>query len=68
MDALDADIREVAASDSAILPLIERHLILMYASSPACSVLALDAARLSEPGVRFFAVFDGEEAVAMGAL
>lgn len=68
MDALDADIREVAPTDSAILPLIERHLILMYASSPACSVHAMDAARLSEPGVRFFAVFDGEEAVAMGAL
>lgn len=68
MDALNADIREVAPTDPVIVPLIERHLILMYASSPSCSVHAMDAGRLAEAGVRFFAAFDGGSAVAMGAL
>ncbi len=62
------EVREVAPSDPALLPLIERHLELMYASSPACSVHAMDAGRLAEAGVRFFAILDGREAVAMGAL
>ncbi len=68
MDTLTADIREVTPTDPVILPLIERHLTLMYASSPACSVHAMDAARLAEPGVRFFAAFVGDKPVAMGAL
>jgi putative acetyltransferase len=62
------DIREVAPDDPAIAPLIARHLELMYASSPACSVHAMDAGRLAEAGVRFFAAFAGSEAIAMGAL
>ena len=68
MDPLTFDIREVAPTDAAIAPLIERHLTLMYASSPACSVHAMDASSLSEAGARFFAAFDGEDAVAIGAL
>ncbi len=68
MDALSVSIQEVAPTDPVILPLIERHLKLMYASSPACSVHAMDAEQLSEDGVRFFAVLEGEAAVAMGAL
>jgi putative acetyltransferase len=40
----------------------------MRASSPACSVHAMEAADLDRSGVRFFAVFDGDDAVAMGAL
>ena len=67
MDAL-TDIREIAPTDAALAPLIARHLEIMYASSPACSVHAMDGARLAEAGVRFFAVFDKGEAVAMGAL
>lgn len=65
---MDPLIREVRPTDPVVLPLIERHLELMHASSPACSVHAMDAARLAEAGVRFFAVIDGGEAVAMGAL
>ena len=68
MDTLTGDIREVAPTEPAILPLIERHLTLMHASSPACSVHAMDAARLADAGVRFFAAFEAGEAVAMGAL
>jgi len=40
----------------------------MWASSPACSVHAMDAESLDEAGVSFLAIFDGDEAVAMGAL
>lgn len=58
----------VRASDARVLPLIASHLDLMRASSPACSVHAMEAADLDEAGVKFFAVFDGDEAVAMGAL
>ncbi|MDJ0639304.1 MAG: GNAT family N-acetyltransferase [Paracoccaceae bacterium] len=67
MDAL-TNIREVAPTDPALEPLIARHLEIMYASSPACSVHAMDGERLAEAGVRFFAVFEDGEAVAMGAL
>lgn len=59
---------EVRPTDPRVLPLIERHLTLMRASSPACSVHAMEAADLDEARVRFFAVFEGDEAVAMGAL
>lgn len=67
MDPLTA-IREVAPADPALESLIKRHLELMYASSPACSVHAMDAQAMSEAGVRFFAAFEGDAAVAMGAL
>lgn len=67
MDAL-TDIREVLPTDTAIQPLIERHLTLMYASSPACSVHAMDAGTMVEENVRLFAAFREAEAVAMGAL
>lgn len=40
----------------------------MRASSPSCSVHALEADELDRPDVRFFAIFEGNVAVAMGAL
>lgn len=58
----------VSPSDSRILPLISAHLELMRASSPACSVHAKEAADLDAAGVRFFAIIDDGEAVAIGAL
>ena len=68
MDPLTADIRAVDPTDPAIAPLIKRHLTLMLASSPACSVHAMDAGRLAEAGVWFFAAYEAGEPVAMGAL
>lgn len=68
MDALTYDIRKVAPTDPEIAPLIKRHLAMMLASSPACSVHAMDAARLAEAGVTFFAAFEDGEAVAIAAL
>ncbi len=44
------------------------HLDLMRASSPACSVHAMDADGLERSNVLFVAVFDSDEAVAIGAL
>jgi putative acetyltransferase len=65
---MDPLILEAPPTDPAVLPLIERHLTLMYASSPACSVHAMDAASLAGAGARFFVVFDSGEAVAMGSV
>ncbi|MEM7751958.1 MAG: GNAT family N-acetyltransferase [Pseudomonadota bacterium] len=63
-----SDIQEVAPTDPALADLIARHLELMYASSPACSVHAMDAEALAGAGVRFFAVIEAGQAIAMGAL
>lgn len=68
MDALSAGIREIRPDDPLIAPLITRHLELMRASSPACSVHAMDAAALAGAGARFFVLCEGEAPVAMGAL
>lgn len=62
------DIREVAPTDPGLADLIERHLELMHASSPSCSVHAMTAEALAGADVRFFALFDDGEAIAMGAL
>ncbi|MCB1340428.1 MAG: GNAT family N-acetyltransferase [Pseudooceanicola sp.] len=67
MDALSTVVG-IAPTDPRVLPLIETHLALMQATSPAESVHALPAAKLAEGGVRFFAILEGDEAVAMGAL
>lgn len=40
----------------------------MRASSPACSVHAMDAAALERENARLFAIFDHETPVAMGAI
>ena len=68
MDPLTANIVEVAPTDPRVGPLLEAHLTLMRASSPACSVHAMEPEDLAEAGARFFAVFSGDEAIAMGAL
>lgn len=67
MDSLKTPVA-VDPTDPRILPLIERHLDLMRASSPACSVHAMEAVDLQRAGARFFAIFDDARAVAMGAL
>lgn len=49
--------------------LLEAHLRDMYATSPACSVHALDLEALRRPGVSFWTVLDDEGvAVAVGGL
>ncbi|MGI9394997.1 MAG: GNAT family N-acetyltransferase [Boseongicola sp.] len=68
MDALKYEIVEVSPVDPVVLPLISAHLTLMRASSPACSVHAMEPVDLANAGARFFAVIDEGEAVAIGAL
>ena len=68
MDSLTADIRQVDPTDPALAELISRHLTLMRASSPACSVHAMEAEDLAGAGAIFLAAFAGGAAVAMGAM
>ena len=67
MDALTVPV-EIAPTDPRVLPLIQTHLALMRELTPEQSVHAMDAGALEAGGARFFAIFDGGEAVAMGAL
>lgn len=67
MDPLNAPV-EIAPTDARVVPLIECHLQLMYASSPACSVHAMRAEEMASAGMRFFAMFEADRAVAMGGL
>ncbi|MDU8943476.1 GNAT family N-acetyltransferase [Rhodophyticola sp. MJ-SS7] len=48
--------------------LFQRHLTLMRASSPACSVHAMEPGDLAAAGVRFFVIREGDTTLAMGAL
>lgn len=50
-----------------VLPLLQRHLDLMHASSPPESVHALDPAALDTPDVAFFTLRDGDAVLGMGA-
>ncbi len=68
MDALNDHIREIRPDDPEVAPLVARHLALMRASSPACSVHAMDAGAMIEAGLRFFALVEEGRPVAMGAL
>lgn len=68
MDSLAATIRAVAPNDADILPLLKTHLTLMHASSPACSVHAMDANQLASADAQFFAGYENEVPVSMGAL
>lgn len=68
MDALTLSFREVDPEDPAIAPVIARHLKLMYASSPACSVHAMTPKALGGADVTLYAAFEGDMPVAIGAL
>ena len=68
MDTLTSDIRAVRPDDPVLAPLITRHLTLMHASSPACSIHAMEATDMVEANVQFFAAFHENEPIAMGAL
>lgn len=51
-----------------VTPLLQRHLDLMWASSPPESVHALDPEELAVPEVAFFTLREGEAVLGMGAL
>lgn len=68
MDALNIDIRRADPTAPDLADLFERHLTLMYASSPACSVHAKPAAGLAADNVTFLVGFHGDTPVTMGAV
>lgn len=59
---------EVSPDDPRLRPLFEAHLTLMRSWSPACSVHAMEADELADTDARFFAVLEGDDAIAMGAI
>lgn len=54
--------------DVRILALLEAHLAAAKAHTPICSVHALDANLLRAPGIDFWALWDGEDLLGVGAL
>ena len=68
MDPLSVDIRAVSPIDPAVQPLIHTHLDLMRASSPACSIHAMDTSVLAKVNAQFFAAFEIGKPVAIGGL
>ncbi len=54
--------------DPRVIALLRQHLEGMHASSPPGTVFALDLAGLKAPGISFFAAWDGDILLGMGAL
>jgi len=54
--------------DPQILALLGAHLARAHVESPPCSVHALDVSGLQSPVIDFWAMWDGDELVAVGAL
>ena len=54
--------------DPRVIALLRQHLEGMHASSPPGSVFALDLTGLKAPGISFFAAWDGDILLGMGAV
>lgn len=54
--------------DAQVIALLRLHLAGMHANSPPGSVYALDLSGLKAPGVSFYAAWDGETLLGIGAL
>jgi putative acetyltransferase len=61
-------VRDGDFSNDKVLALLRAHLASMHANSPPGSVYALDLSGLNRPDVSFYAVWDVEELLAIGAL
>jgi len=61
-------IREDDLAGHEVAELLKLHLAWAHTYSPACKVHALPIEKLREPGVTFFAAWDGEHLAAVGAL
>lgn len=55
-------------ADARVIALLREHLAGMHASSPVCSVHALDLSGLQSPDIAFFTSWRGEELLGCGAL
>lgn len=62
------EVRKDDLSSEATLRLLALHLAGMHANSPPDSVYALDLSGLKAPGIAVWSVWDGDEAVGIGAL
>ena len=62
------DIRAGDLSDPKVLALLRAHLTAALANSPICSAHALDETGLTAPDIRFWAAWDGEDLLGVGAL
>ncbi len=62
------EIRPDRSVSPQVLPLLQRHLDLMHASSPPESVHALDPAALDTPDVAFFTLREADLVLGMGAI
>ena len=62
------EIRRDRSVSPDVLPLLQRHLDLMHASSPPESVHALDPEALDTADVAFFTLYDGNAILGMGAV
>jgi putative acetyltransferase len=62
------EIRPDRSVSPQVLPLLQRHLDLMHASSPPESVHALDPAALDTPDVAFYTLREGDLVLGMGAI
>ena len=51
-----------------LTPLMRRHTDAMHSQSPPGSIHMLDASKLAAPGIWFFVMRDGGEAIGMGAV
>jgi putative acetyltransferase len=55
-------------ADPRVLALLREHLAGMHSNSPPDSVYALDTSALQSPDIAFYAVWDGDALLAIGAL
>lgn len=62
------EITQDPVTSQEVLHLLQMHLDEMHAASPACKVHAMPAERLREDDVTFFAVREGDQLAAVGAL
>ncbi len=62
------DIREADPTSDALRPVIEAHFAHSETAGPAESNHTMDASGLAGPGIRFWAMFDAEQAIGCGAL
>jgi putative acetyltransferase len=65
---MPVEIRVDSPLSPEVLPLLRRHLDLMWASSPPESVHALDPSELAAPGIDFFTLREGDAVLGMGAV
>ena len=65
---MSVEIRIDSPLSAEVLPLLRRHLDLMWASSPPESVHVLDPSELAAPGIDFFTLREGAAVLGMGAV